>query len=379
MSTLKVEITKIDEILPHPNADRLELAKIKGWICVIPKSQYKVGELVIYFPIDSILPQWVEDIVFPPESKIKLEKSRVRTIKLRGAISQGLITKVSDFGIVKPKDGDDITEFLGVKKFEPAEAPFYKGLRQRSKKQINTNFVKYTDIENFKNHNTVFTPEDMVYVTEKIHGTNFRAGWVKYDPHTWWRKLLVKLHIAPEWEFVHGSRNVQLQAKMLDSSIYTRCVKKYKLDKYIPKGIVIYGEIYGDGIQKGYNYGLTNDFGLAIFDMWKDGKYLDYHINFGCYDGPFPIYTLRTMMEEMVADRVTTANLSFVPMLYRGRFDEAKIRACIAPTSVLCPEQKVMEGVVIRPEHETMSSCGRKILKMINDEYLLNKENTDFH
>ena len=66
MSDFKVEVVRIKEILEHPNADKLELATIKGWQCVIPKGIYKAGYVVIYIPIDSILPQEIEEKIFPP-------------------------------------------------------------------------------------------------------------------------------------------------------------------------------------------------------------------------------------------------------------------------------------------------------------------------
>jgi len=56
MSTLIVEVCRIDRVLPHANADALELARIKGWQCVIPKGRYVGGDLVTYIPIDSVIP-----------------------------------------------------------------------------------------------------------------------------------------------------------------------------------------------------------------------------------------------------------------------------------------------------------------------------------
>lgn len=119
MSTFKVEAVTIEAIEPHPNADRLELAKIKGWQCVVPKGQYKENDFVLYIPMDAILPESVEAILFGPDAKIKLSKHRVKTIKLRGAISQGIIADFDLFPAIRNiriKDGDDLAETLGIKK-----------------------------------------------------------------------------------------------------------------------------------------------------------------------------------------------------------------------------------------------------------------------
>ena len=81
-SDLIVEVCKILEISEHPNADRLEIATIKGWQCIIPKDTFKVGDAVVYFPIDSVLSPEVEAKLFPPESKVKIKNGRIKTIRL---------------------------------------------------------------------------------------------------------------------------------------------------------------------------------------------------------------------------------------------------------------------------------------------------------
>src|SRR5574337_1686034 len=98
MSTLKVESVKIEQIHAHPNADRLEIAQIKGWQCIVQKDRYKAGDLAVYIPIDSVLPETVESKLFPPDSKVKLSGSRVKTIKLRGIISQGMLADFKTLG-----------------------------------------------------------------------------------------------------------------------------------------------------------------------------------------------------------------------------------------------------------------------------------------
>jgi hypothetical protein len=95
----------------------------------------------------------------------------------------------------------------------------------------------------------------------------------------------------------------------------------------------------------------------VLFDVMVDGKYLD-------------ALSCRKWIESR--------NLPVVPELYRGRFDEAKIKALTLGDSVMAPSQKVREGVVVKPLLEEVCFIGRKMLKFISDEYLL-KDNTDFH
>ncbi|MBP9786033.1 MAG: RNA ligase (ATP) [Acinetobacter sp.] len=366
MSELKVEVVEINSIENHPNADKLDLATVKGWACVVQKDRYKAGDKAIYFPIDSILPPEVECKIFGIESKVKLIKSRVRTIKLRGAVSQGLIVPLELFGLQKEKLGADLTKKLGVTKFEPPTAKSPQGKKGiKSVKQTNPNFRKYTSIENFKNYPDLFNESEVVVATEKIHGTNFRAGWVPYHAGSWWRKALKFLRLTPQWEFVFGSHNVQLQNKSFfykgfyDENVYAQCVETYDLKKRLAYGEVIYGEIYGSGIQKDYHYGCANgERKLVVFDVMLDGVYMPYS----------------KAKSYCIEKGFTTP-----PVLYCGPFDPEKLHALTSGPSILAPKQEVREGLVVKPVHEQLSYVGRKILKLINNDYLLLQDNTEFH
>lgn len=364
MSTFRVEAVEIGAVGPHPNADRLELAAIKGRSCVVQKGRYRAGDLAIYIPIDSILPPNLEAMLFPLESKVRLHNSRVRTIKLRGAISQGMIVDPLTLSLSHVEAGMDVTEELGIKKYEPpVHLSSQSGSAQASKKQCNPNFRKYTGIENAKNYPEVFAAGEEVSVTEKIHGTNFRAGWVPFYADTLWKRLKQFLRLAPSHEFVFGSHNVQLQSRLLhkgfyNTNVYAEAVAKYALRWYLNPGEVVYGEVYGDGIQKGYTYGCkTGERKLVVFDLMRDGHWLD-------------AVAFKHWADE---NKLPTA-----PILYQGPFDLAKIKALTLGDSVLDHTQKVREGVVVKPLKETVTYIGRKVLKFISDEYLL-KDQTDFH
>ena len=365
MSTLKVEVVTIDSIEKHPNADRLDLAVVKDWRCVTAKGRFCVGDKAVYFPIDSILPEDLEAKLFPPDSKIRLEKHRIRTIKIRGAISQGLLCSLEE---LNPKwyawpVGTDMTEKLGVTKYEP---PVHMTPQSRANRvspnQVNPHFGKYTDIENFKNYPELFAADDEVVILEKAHGTNFRAGYVPFHASTWWKKIKAMLGLTPKYEFVYGSHNVQLQDKFHyngyhseNGNVYAEAVDKYRLREVIPKGHVVYGEIYGDGIQKGYAYGCAHgERRLVIFDVKIDGTYVDHG-----------------SVERWTCDR----QLPHAPIEYIGRFiDREFVKQFVDGPSSLCSDQKIREGIVIKPTKEQMTYMGRKILKLKSDNFLLNAE-----
>lgn len=228
----------------------------------------------------------------------------------------------------------------------------------------NPHFKEYVDLANFKNYPGLFHDEDEVVITEKIHGTNFRAGWVPFTPNTLWRKFLKLIGWAPEWQFVFGSRRVQISEKFsydgyYAKNVYAEAVMKYDLKRLIPKGMLVFGEIYGPTIQKGYNYGLKDERCLVVFDLMNsvDGTYLN-----------------ATEFEAKMAE----LKLPKVPVLFRGQFQKAPIKMCIEGASVMAPEQKVREGCVIKSVSEEPCYIGRKLLKAINAEYLLS-DPTEYH
>ena len=120
-------IQRIWKIEPIEGADRIELAHILGWQCVVNKGQFREMDLAVYFEVDSFLPIAPEFEFLRASSYRKTdimgEGFRLRTMKFRGQISQGLLLPVSAFPAI-PADaelGTDVTEILGVKKWEIEE------------------------------------------------------------------------------------------------------------------------------------------------------------------------------------------------------------------------------------------------------------------
>ena len=370
MSTLTVEICKIEDVTPHPNADRLEICKLENldWNCVIGKDSFTVGDLALYIPIDSILPEELENEIFK-DSKVKLDKHRIRTIKLRKIISQGLVVKPEDIGIFKYKLGQDFTSFLGILKYEPPEKlpNAYGSCNKVKKMYINSNFNKYTDIENIKNHPSVFEEGEQVYISCKLHGTSFRCGWVENEANTYWKKIKKFFGLLPRYEFVWGSRNVQLSSPkyedkfFYDENVYAKTVKAYDLKNRLQHGEVLYGEIIGYSIQGGYEYGcIEGETKLYAYDIMINDKWLDYE-------------DFRNFCEER--------SIRPVPLLYIGPYSKEIIKEYTKGASTIDSiGTPIREGAVIKPLKERNNPyCGRTVLKSINEEYLLLKDNSDFH
>lgn len=364
----KVEVCTIDSVMKHPNADRLSLYLVKGWQVVGSKDQYKVGDKVVYIPVDSVLPPALEAKLFPEDSKIKLHNSRIRAIKIRQFVSQGMLVDLEqmvNLCLFKkyPTVGDDLTAETGIKKYEPPTPKFQQGQSSpASKKKQNKHFQVYTKFPRIQNYPTMFEPEDVVVITEKIHGTNFRAGWVPFEATSLWKKFLELVKLAPKWQFVYGSHYVQLSDKLLykgyyEQNVYAKMVSKYKLKERLQKGDVIYGEIYGAGIQKGYTYGLKDDIDLVVFDIQRNGEYLGY--------------------EEFEENAFYGYSLPLAPRIFEGKYKDCDVSTLCQGPSILAPDQKIREGCVVKPIEEG-KLLPRKGAKVINPEYLLG-DNTDFH
>ena len=370
MAELKVFVERIHEIKEHPNADRMELAIIGsegGYQCCVQKGVFKDGDLCVYFPVDSILPGPLQDKIFGNDAKVKLSKNRVKTIRLRGAVSQGMAIPTNIVSI-PVEYGTDLTDVLGVTKYEPPQKNFISGQGQKGGTDRNPNkdFHKYTDINHLRQYPDALDGKKVV-VYEKVHGTNFRAGWCKSPPKTLWNKIKNFFGKYEGYEFVYGSHNVQLQGRYKDTDFYSKkvgmdiysdCVRKYKLKEILTYGEVIYGEIYGGGVQDNYWYGLKKDEQkMVVIDVKIDGLFLDdYAYTAFCqYRFPMP------------------------PLVYYGVFDRKYIDKVMSMGSFLCNDQKIMEGVVIRPLEEEVGYMGRMIFKHLNPEYLLQKGNTENH
>ena len=356
MSSLVIDVFKVQEVEPHFNADRLDCIKISGFQLVTQKGKYQVGDEVIHLPIQTVLSEELNEKLFPADSKIKLQSDRrIRTIKLRKAISQGML--------LDPKEFDLEYVRSQCTKWQPPESSLPANMRSGQPKKIKPEvktFVKYSDIENGKYYDRCLKNGDEIVITTKLHGTSARYGWHKYEANTWWQKTLAFLHLAPEWVYCYGSRNVQLQWKLskrnyYEGDVYGKILEQENLKK-IPKGFSVYGEIVGHGIQKGWNYAcLPDQHNFYCYDVRDNvnGKWLD-HADMVAFCEKYEITT--------------------VPIQFVGHYAEGMIANYIDHNPI---STEVNEGVVVKPTTEKTGPMGRFVLKFINDGYYLEQENID--
>lgn len=392
MSTINVKVVPVD-IQPHPDADRLEIAQIGGmggFACVVGLGQFKTGDLAIYVPPDSVVPDNIRTHL--EKNKITIKGGRIRPAKIRGILSEGLCLSPGQW--LEEKDiieDNDVTELLGVTKYippPPRGGGIFRSARGINIHYNNTDFPKYTSIENIKKHPKVLGEGERVVATVKTHGTNFRCGWADKPVYkkSLWRKIKDLFRSGPPpavdtdaQEFLVGSHNKIRFAKEgaeIANDLYWRAALKYNLkeaainmaeivsvvegkDSLAPHNIVIYAEIIGPGIQKGYEYGIDQgDIEIRVFDISFRGQFLSWNdVKFLCIDNKLP-------HAEEVYDgpwSLEVTKLAEETDEYNGR-------------------RYTREGVVIKPIPERWDSkCGRVIFKAINPKYLLDKTNTEHH
>ena len=133
-------IQQLKAILPIESADAIELAQVMGWQCVVKRGEFKAGDLGIYFEIDSFLPveeryEFLRKSCYRSNEHVG-EGFRIKTMRFRGELSQGLFLPVADFPHIAEQNLDvrtDVTEQLGVKKWEIPERVSSGGMQKGNK------------------------------------------------------------------------------------------------------------------------------------------------------------------------------------------------------------------------------------------------------
>ena len=254
-------IRKIDSIDPIEGADAIEVATVGGWKVVVKKNEFKVGELAVYFEIDS----WVPNELAPfltkgtePREYNGVKGERLRTVKLRGQISQGLLLPLEPTckNIESLLFEDlDVSVPLNVQKWERPIPAQLAG-------QVRGNFpalVPKTDQERIQNLSKQFDKfmEDTWSVTEKLDGSS------------------CTFYLDDEDQFHVCSRNLDLKED--ENNSFWKTAKKYDIEGIMRrnsmKGMAIQGEMIGEGIQ-GNQYKVVLDF--YVYDMYntKTGEYI---------------------------------------------------------------------------------------------------------
>lgn len=270
-------IQQISSIEPITNADKIELAHVLGWQCVIKKGEFKAGDLCTYIEIDSIVPEK------PEYEFLRDRKFRVRTIRLRGVYSQGLLLSA----VPGHQVGADVTEALGIIKYDPqaqeeqalepstkAVSKWFKPFMRFSlarklyfwiNKPADNTFPEWlpkTDETRIQAMPSVLCRmhSEKCYATEKLDGCS--ATYCVVGQRTWYGLTKPR--------FMVFSRNVNVTRQA--GCLYLRVAKQYELEYMLTHlyedvgPCAVQGEIIGEKIQ-GNKYGLTG-MQFRVFNMF---------------------------------------------------------------------------------------------------------------
>ena len=337
MSSLVVKVVEIDEVKTHTGSDNLDLIIVGGWQCVVKRGEYKSGDLVVYFPPDTVLSQtWTDTFGVTTYCSKCDQGMRIKQAKLRGEPSFGLLVRCPD---ATWEIGKDVAEFYGAKKYE---APVL-GQQGDILGKSHTLFEKFTDIENMRNYPTIFQDGEEVICTEKLHGTQVRCSSVN-DEHQG------RMTFCGSKE--HPRKRPETEEEMRSNFYwfpYTITGVKNLLEELGSqhKVVEIFGETYGrvQNLRYGVNGIAFRAFGLKI-----DGKYVDYDDRIAIFE---------------------KYGVPSVPLLWRGPFSLAKIKEISEGKTTIPGADHIREGTVVQPVKERDDpKIGRLILKYVSDIYL---------
>lgn len=329
----------VTDILPIEGADRIELAKVLGWQCVTLKNEFKKGDLAVYFEVDSFLPV-CDKFEFLRKTSYKKnnlmgEGFRLRTMKMRGEISQGLLQPISVLPEGDWEVGDDVTEILGVKKWEIEEITDHSGTIIAELPE----YITKTDemrVQSMPGLIEEFKKAGRYYITTKMDGSSSTL-WIKNG------KVRCGGH---NYEFADDGK----------SGFWEYIKKKGIEEKVRALGIdnlTIQGELCGGGIQKNR---------LRL----KEPEWYVFTIVDRTTNRRLSLYNMMAVCEKL--------GLTMVPVEEIGdnfTYDTVEKLLERAKGRYACGNRK--EGIVIRP----VIPCYSKILgaplsmKVLNNEYLL--------
>jgi len=386
MSEFKCEVVRV-KIEPHPNADAIEIARIGDYQSVARKGQVQDGDLAVYIPEQAVVPEWLlrKMGMYDDERKkgglAGSAGNRVKAIRLRGVVSQGLIlpTLPDPDGPLRYVDrivdgesdcklfaeGDDAAKFLGITKYEP-KLPSYMSARVVGADLAATH--KY-DFDNLKKAPSLFDDGEGVAITEKIHGTLMMIGVV---PESQANEKYYKGRV------IISSKGMGAKGFILDhndeGSVYAQAAQLHGLlDKALTladmlkadKPMFVLGEVFGKTLGGSNIQDLTytdEPLGFCAFDICVGNRGVEHYA---------PMWVMCDMCE--------TVGIPMVPVLYEGPYSKDIVLEHTDGKTTLGGKH-IREGVVVKSLYERRHPhFGRKIAKSVSDDYLLRKNATEFN
>ncbi len=400
MSSFAAEVVRLKNVRHHPKADRLDLVDIKGFTCVTMRDRFIGGDLAIYVPEAAVVPDellrpgfWKTceacagvgtDLVAStmslssgtaafdgpkcPDCKGRggtgmlagSKGNRVKAVRLRGELSQGILFSRADiephfpgatdeFGEDCWTVGHDFGKALNITKYEP---PIPRQLA--GEVYAADGITGYTEIENVKNFPDVLVDGEEVVMVEKLHGSCLVAHFDGERVHVTSKGLGSKGLALEDARDAQGNR----------TNFYWRCLEAVGGEAALRALSVEAGgasvTLYGEALPcQDLKYGVDpNKPTMRAFDLKINGQYVDFD----------------HMVEDLRHHKVPMA-----PALYRGPYSQEVLEQRTSGKTVAGDKQHIREGVVVRPTRERRDDrLGRVILKSISPDYLTRKNGSEF-
>lgn len=327
-----VTVRKVQAVIPIAGADVIELVRIDGWQSVVKKGSFKVGDLGVYFEIDSFLPESDARYSFlkNPRTFNDIRGFRIKTMLLQKNLSQGLFLPLSDFPEIKDINDDNLTELLGVQKWE-APVPACLGGEVYG---YLPGYLHKTDQERIQNYwvdGNPFNNGTEFEVTVKLDGTSCQFNWQTMDPDN--NNFLVCGRV--------------LNFKPSPNNTFWQIAQRYDLCRkmgLMGRQLSIQGEVIGEGLQKNPEKLRGQDF--YVYDV---------------YD----IVAHKFLGREERLGIVEQLGLKNVPFIEVRKFDFATIEEVLTYAEGKSLNAETREGVVFK------SLDGNCHFKAISNSYLL--------
>jgi RNA ligase (TIGR02306 family) len=376
MSTFHVKVRKI-KIVPHPDAERLEIAVVDDYQSCVRKGDFADGDLAVYIPESAVLPEEILracglwDEVNRKGMCAGELGNRVHAVRLRGVLSQGVLMPITDvlniefsltfFNFEEARslqEGDEIAHMLGIVKYKPELPPFMEGDIIEL-----FDYTRHFDIESAQAFPNALIEGEEVVMTEKLHGVFCEVGVIAGLND---ERLLNGNMFATSKGFANDGIVFENTERNATDNIYQKTLLKLEKEfKEVARRVrqeydseceetahvFILGEIFGMGSGQDLHYGMK-DVAFRVFDIYEGpptaGRFLDY--------------------DEMVVACTGTC-LNTVPLLYRGPYSKEVILEN-RDGKTMFAGANVREGGVVKPTKERRDlELGRVILKFVSPDY----------
>lgn len=355
-----VTIRKIAAINDIPGADRIKVATIDGWEVVVKAGEFEVGDYCVFFEIDSLLPVLEPFMFLTDKAKVYGEdpnpRIRLRTMKMKGQISQGLALPIDILDPYWEHHSDTLDEYFDVTKYEPpicldgvsarnpaGSFPIFipKTDEERCQNIFNEYKEKYSDVKFIKSLKLDGSSITMAWLTDPIH---FSSGIKDLETGLY-------AHDYDDAQFIVASRNQLLRYDQ--NNMFWRGVENTQVIermKELGKAVAIQGELMGPKIQ-GNRENLA-DYKVFAFRAW----WINEH---------------RMATHEEFCDLCATLGLTMIPQLGECYpFDKYEnVKEMLADADIPSINHSIAEGVV----YKSVSLVdGQSIhFKAINNKFLL--------